>query len=87
MTAFWDRTRRQDTVSHDGLRECGELHSLLAKRVDLPHDLFDRSLAAIEDRTQLDRGGFNGSLCNLLCRLARELSIRCEGDSCVSKLV
>jgi len=41
-------------VRHPGLRERGELHPLLAKLVDLPRDLFDRSLAAIEDGTQLD---------------------------------
>jgi len=41
-------------VRHHGLRERGELHPLLAKLVDLPRDLFDRSLAAIEDGTQLD---------------------------------
>ena len=58
--------RKVRVVRHHGLRERGELHPLLAKLVDLPHDLFDRSLAAIEDGTQLDRGGFNDSHCNLL---------------------
>ena len=46
----------------------GELHPLLAKLVDLPHDLFDRSLAAVQDGTQLDRGSFDDSHCNLLER-------------------
>ena len=33
---------------------------------DFPHDLLDRSAAAIEDRTQLDPGDFDDSHCNFL---------------------
>jgi hypothetical protein len=41
-------------VRHHGFRERGELHTLLPQFVDLSHDLVDRSLAAVEDGTQLD---------------------------------
>src|ERR671910_2459654 len=49
----YDRSRRSHSapvVRHDSLRKRGELHPLLAKLVDLLHDLFDRSLAVIEGR-------------------------------------
>jgi hypothetical protein len=61
--------REVRVVRHDSLRKRGELHPLLAKLVDLPHDLFDRSLAVIEDRTQLDPGGFDNPHYNLLVSL------------------
>jgi hypothetical protein len=37
------------------------LRSLLAQLVDLSYDLFDRSIAAIEDGTQSDGGGLDDS--------------------------
>jgi hypothetical protein len=46
-------------VGHDGLGEGGELAPLLAELVDLPHDLFDGSLPAIEHRADLDRRSFD----------------------------
>src|SRR5258707_1205737 len=52
-------------TGHHRLREGRELHPLLAKLVDLAHDLVDGSLAAIEHGTQLDRGSlhnFHGHL-------------------------
>jgi hypothetical protein len=58
--------RKVRVVRHHGLRERGELHPLSAKLVDLPHDLIDRSLAAIQDGTQLDPRGFNDSHGSLL---------------------
>jgi len=58
--------RKVRVARHHGLWERGELHVLLAQLVDPPHNLLDRSLAAIEDRTQLDRGGFDDSHRNLL---------------------
>jgi hypothetical protein len=42
----YDRSRRSHSapvVRHDSLRKRGELHPLLAKLVDLLHDLFDDS--------------------------------------------
>ena len=51
--------RKVRIVRHHGLRERGELYPLLAKLMNLPHDLFNRSLAAIEDGTQLNCAGFN----------------------------
>jgi len=48
--------RQIRVVRHHGLREGGELHALSTKVVDLSHDLGDRSLAAIQDGTQLDCG-------------------------------
>ena len=53
--------RKVRVVRHHGFRERGELHALLPEFVDLSHDLVDRSLAAIENGTQLDRRGFHGS--------------------------
>jgi hypothetical protein len=43
------------------------LHPLLAELENLSHDLFDRSLAAIQHGTQLDRGGLNDFHSNLPC--------------------
>ena len=68
--------REVRVVRHDGLRKRGELHHLLTKLVDRPHDLFDGSLAAIKDRTQLGPGGFNDSHCNLLVSLESPLALR-----------
>src|SRR5258705_5599197 len=59
------KKRKIRIVRHHGLTEGRELHPLLAKLVDLAHDLFDGSLTAIEDRTQLNRGGFTNSHCHL----------------------
>ena len=58
--------RKVGVVRHHGLRERRKLHALLAKLVDPSHDLFYGALAAIEDGTQLDRGGFNDFHRNLL---------------------
>ena len=53
--------RKVRVVRHHGFRERRELHALVPKFVNLFHDLVDRSLAAIEDGTQLDRRGFHNS--------------------------
>src|SRR6266496_3618371 len=58
--------RKVRVVRYHGFWEGGELYPLLAKLVDLPHDLFHRSLAAIQDGTHLDPRGFNDSHSNLL---------------------
>src|SRR4029453_9377084 len=41
-------------------RERCELHTFLPQFVNRAHDLVDRALAAVEDGTQLHRGGFHG---------------------------
>ena len=46
-------------VRHDGFRKGGQLSPLLTKLVDLPRDSFDRSLATIQHRADLDRRGFD----------------------------
>jgi hypothetical protein len=61
------RVRLVPSAGH-GFREGGELHSLSTKFVDLSHDLVDRSLAAIENGTQLDRCRFDSSHRILLVR-------------------
>src|SRR5215207_7025979 len=61
---FLDRgldPRKVRVVRHHGLRERGELYPLPAEFVNLPHDLFDRPLTAIEHWAQLDCGGFDDS--------------------------
>jgi hypothetical protein len=71
--------RKVRVVGHHGLREGRELHALLAKLVDLAHDLVDGSLAAIEDRTQLHRGGFTTLMPDLLFRLGEgSLAAKCS---------
>jgi hypothetical protein len=52
--------RKVRVLGHHGFWKRGKLHSLLPEFLDLAHDLVDRSLAAIEDGTQLDcRGSYN----------------------------
>jgi hypothetical protein len=48
-------------VRDDRLGKRGELHVLLAQLVNRPYNFLDGSFAAVEYRTELDRGGFHDS--------------------------
>src|SRR5262249_9459379 len=51
--------RKIRVVGNHSFRERGKLYTLLAEFVDLPHNFFNRPLAAVEDWTDLDCSGFN----------------------------